>query len=87
MGMELPNRQTLPYWVIFSLCAAIGVLYGRIITLERECDSALQSEREYWERRFMQERENNERMRKEMIDFVTEQRAKYDELLLRVKTQ
>lgn len=84
---ELPNSKNLPYWVIFCLCAAIGVLYGRIVEIERDCDAALNQEREYWERRFTAERENNERMRKEMIDFVTEQRAKYDKLLLRVRTQ
>jgi hypothetical protein len=87
MALELPNRTTLPYWVIFTLCAAIGVLYGRIIELERDCDAAIKEERQYWEQRFADEQRKNEELRREMIDFVTEQRAKYDELLLRVRTQ
>jgi hypothetical protein len=84
---DLPNSKNLPYWVIFCLCAAIGVLYGRIVEIERDCDTALQQEREYWERRFTAERENNEKIRNEMLQFVSEQRAKYDELLTKVRTQ
>lgn len=84
---ELPNSKNLPYWVIFCLCAAIGVLYGRIVQIESDCDEALKQEREYWERRFTAERENNERIRTEMLQFVSEQRAKYDELLSKIRTQ
>jgi hypothetical protein len=55
--------------------------------IEHDCDTALQQEREYWERRFTAERENNEKIRNEMLQFVSEQRAKYDELLTKVRTQ
>ena len=79
MALELPNRTTLPYWVIFTLCAAIGVLYGRIIELERDCDAAIKEERQYWEGRFADEQRKNEELRREMMQFKAEQAQTYRE--------